>query len=60
MILFFFLLYVVPQFESVLTELREKLNAGAAFALTMSTLAARQSPDPSLGVAVPPSCWSAG
>jgi general secretion pathway protein F len=37
MILFFFLLYVVPQFESVFTELRGKLNAGAAFALTMST-----------------------
>ncbi|WP_027580558.1 type II secretion system F family protein [Bradyrhizobium sp. Ai1a-2] len=35
-ILFFFLLYVVPQFESVFTELRGKLNAGAAFALTMS------------------------
>ncbi|MDI4235733.1 type II secretion system F family protein [Bradyrhizobium sp. Arg237L] len=37
LILFFFLLYVVPQFESVFTELRGKLNAGAAFALTMST-----------------------
>jgi general secretion pathway protein F len=36
-ILFFFLLYVVPQFESVFTELRGKLNAGAAFALTMSS-----------------------
>jgi general secretion pathway protein F len=36
-ILSFFLLYVVPQFESVFTELRGKLNAGAAFALTMST-----------------------
>ena len=36
-ILSFFLLYVVPQFESVFTELRGRLNSGAAFALTMST-----------------------
>ncbi|MGY3591294.1 general secretion pathway protein F [Bradyrhizobium sp. USDA 4341] len=36
-ILFFFLLYVVPQFESVFSELRGRLNSGAAFALTMST-----------------------
>ncbi|UTD29732.1 type II secretion system F family protein [Bradyrhizobium sp. WD16] len=37
LILFFFLLFVVPQFESVFTELRGRLNSGAAFALSAST-----------------------
>ncbi len=36
-ILFFFLLYVVPQFESVFNDLHGRLNSGAAFALTAST-----------------------
>lgn len=36
-ILFFFLLYVVPQFESVFTDLRGRLNAGAAFAVAASS-----------------------
>lgn len=36
-ILFFFLLYVVPQFESVFSDLKGKLNSGAAFALVAST-----------------------
>lgn len=35
-ILFFFLLYVVPQFESVFSDLHGRLNSGAAFALTAS------------------------
>jgi general secretion pathway protein F len=37
LILFFFLLYVVPQFEPVFRDLGGKLNAGAAFVLTAST-----------------------
>lgn len=36
-ILFFFLLYVVPQFEPVFSEMHGNLNSGAAFALTAST-----------------------
>ncbi|WP_316165651.1 MULTISPECIES: type II secretion system F family protein [unclassified Bradyrhizobium] len=36
-ILFFFLLYVVPQFEPIFSEMQDHLNAGAAFALTAST-----------------------
>ncbi|MGJ4942116.1 type II secretion system F family protein [Bradyrhizobium sp. HKCCYLS1011] len=36
-ILFFFLLYVVPQFEPIFTEMQGRLNTGAAFALTAST-----------------------
>jgi general secretion pathway protein F len=36
-ILFFFLLYVVPQFEPVFAEMHGNLNAGAAGALTAST-----------------------
>ncbi|WP_315700759.1 MULTISPECIES: type II secretion system F family protein [unclassified Bradyrhizobium] len=36
-ILFFFLLYVVPQFEPIFSEMQGHLNAGAAFALTAST-----------------------
>jgi general secretion pathway protein F len=35
-ILFFFLLYVVPQFEPVFKDLGGKLNAGATFVLTAS------------------------
>jgi general secretion pathway protein F len=35
-ILFFFLLYVVPQFESVFSDLHGRLNSGAAFALSAS------------------------
>ncbi|AMN40702.1 type II secretion system F family protein [Rhodoplanes sp. Z2-YC6860] len=37
LILFFFLLYVVPQFEPVFRDLGGKLNAGAAFVLNAST-----------------------
>jgi general secretion pathway protein F len=36
-ILFFFLFYVVPQFEPIFTEMQGHLNTGAAFALTAST-----------------------
>lgn len=36
-ILFFFMLYVVPQFEPVFRDLGGRLNAGAAFVLTVST-----------------------
>jgi len=36
-ILFFFLIYVVPQFEPVFKDLGGKLNAGAAFVLAAST-----------------------
>lgn len=36
-ILFFFLLYVVPQFEPIFMEMQGHLNAGAAFALTASS-----------------------
>ena len=35
-VMFFFLLHVVPQFESVLSELHGHLNSGAAFALSAS------------------------
>jgi general secretion pathway protein F len=37
LILFFFLSYVVPQFEPVFRDLGGKLNAGAAFVLAAST-----------------------
>lgn len=37
LILFFFLTYVVPQFEPVFKDLGGRLNAGAAFVLTVST-----------------------
>ena len=37
LILFFFLLYVVPQFEPVFKDLGGRLNAGAAFVLTVSS-----------------------
>jgi general secretion pathway protein F len=36
-VLFFFLLYVVPQFEPVFKDLGGRLNAGAAFVVTAST-----------------------
>ena len=35
-VLFFFLIYVVPQFEPVFKDLGGRLNAGAAFVLTVS------------------------
>jgi len=37
MILFFFLLFVVPQFEPVFRDLGNKLNSGAAFVLSASS-----------------------
>jgi general secretion pathway protein F len=37
LILFFFLIYVVPQFEPVFKDLGGKLNGGAAFVLAAST-----------------------
>ncbi len=37
LILFFFLIFVVPQFEPVFKDLGNKLNGGAAFVLTAST-----------------------
>jgi general secretion pathway protein F len=37
LILLFFLIYVVPQFEPVFKDLGGRLNAGAAFVLTAST-----------------------
>jgi len=37
LILFFFLIYVVPQFEPVFKDLGNKLNGGAAFVLGAST-----------------------
>jgi general secretion pathway protein F len=37
LILFFFLMYVVPQFESVFRDLGGRLNSGAAFALAASS-----------------------
>jgi general secretion pathway protein F len=37
LILFFFLIYVVPQFEPVFKDLGNKLNGGAAFVLEAST-----------------------
>jgi len=37
LILFFFLIYVVPQFEPVFRDLGGRLNAGAAFVLAAST-----------------------
>jgi general secretion pathway protein F len=37
LILLFFLIYVVPQFESVFADLGSRLNAGAAFVLAAST-----------------------
>jgi general secretion pathway protein F len=37
LILFAFLLYVVPQFEGVFRELGDRLNGGAAFVLSAST-----------------------
>lgn len=36
LILVFFLTYVVPQFETVFTDLHDRLNAGAAFVLAAS------------------------
>jgi general secretion pathway protein F len=37
LILLFFLIYVVPQFETVFTDLNNRLNAGAAFVLAASS-----------------------
>jgi general secretion pathway protein F len=37
LILFFFLTYVVPQFDSVFRDLGNRLNSGAAFVLALST-----------------------
>lgn len=37
LILFFFLLHVVPQFESVFEDLGDRLNGGAAFVLSASS-----------------------
>jgi general secretion pathway protein F len=48
LILFFFLIYVVPQFEPVFKDLGGKLNGGAAFVLAASTWL-RTNLDPFLG-----------
>jgi general secretion pathway protein F len=37
LILLFFLIYVVPQFETVFTDLKNRLNPGAAFVLAASS-----------------------
>lgn len=51
LVLFFFLIYVVPQFEPVFKDLGGKLNAGAAFILSASGWL-RDSLDVVLGAAV--------
>jgi general secretion pathway protein F len=50
-ILVFFLIYVVPQFEPVFRDLGDRLNAGAAFVVAASTWA-RGNADLVLGMAI--------
>ena len=57
-ILFFFLLYVVPQFEPVFGEMQGHLNSGAALALTASTwLRTHLDLFLGIGAAVPALAW---